>query len=431
MQIVLSDDVSSPSSPSGDSDDNHKTKEIISANQNVLMTNTNYDNTNVMKTISNIFISNNKDDIHIINNNNTNNGRITKNYKRKSYIPYKNNNKKINNITFIDNNLWKQQLTCCGIIYENKLLNSIIINIDMYKPCLNHINSNNKKKTDYIINQDQINVNNNNTSKIPANIHDEIAIKNDELIRHIKLATNFIMNSSVNTSLQNSSILHHHHHYPNNNNNNKIGKISDTVNTNTTAMKKHHLYSKRQNVDVIGNGVDKDNTNLVVPFISSVPSTNVNKISDNTLQTLPINSQQQQQPLPQQQQHTNKYNNYLHKIKETGKIIKNSSSTILNNDKLLTAAVAAAASSSSFVGQQQSSIATTSIKNNKNSLQDLNIVKNLVKLCTEKTTKSKLQINNDSNKNVEILVTNKFSDNSSDSGYEETPQENQQIQQVI
>lgn len=241
------------------------------------------------------------------------NGRISKKYKRKNYLPIKNRSQQTTaTTTYMDETMWRKIKTCCGHVFQNEFFGALIIDYDLYTPCIEHI----KEKFD---------------EKIKTEI-------------------------SVNKI---------------------IGKASDNVNVPTTAVKKHHLYSKRQNI------IDTQNrqelkTDLVLmssPKINfmdspSVAIANTNLISNKYHQKLNTTT-----------------NNYLHKIKsgDSGKIIKNSVLDKINPVKIKTT--------------------------------DFNVVKNLVKMCTDKSNKIKIvggEIKND----VETLG-NKFSDNSSDSGYEE------------
>lgn len=133
---------------------------------------------------------------------------------------------------------------------------------------------------------------------------------------------------------------------------NKLTKMSDMFNTNTTAFKKHHLYSKRgNNVLIPTNGINDDNKKAVAANKTELlmPRRELADEDDN-----------------------------LHKIKEGngGKVVK----------------------------------ATEKLSGMKLKSLDFN-VKNLVKICTEKSMTKDA---------VESGKTGKFmSDNSSDSGYEE------------
>lgn len=242
------------------------------------------------------------------------NGRISKKYKRKNYLPIKNRSQQttattISTIAYMDETMWRKIKTCCGHVFQNECFGALIIDYDLYTPCIEHI----KMKFDEKI-----------KTEIPVNIN--------------------------------------------------IGKVSDNVNVPTTAVKKHHLYSKRQNI------IDNQNrqTDLILmssPKINfmdspSVAIANINSTSNKYHQKLITTS-----------------NSYLHKIKssDSGKIIKNSVLDKINPVKIKST--------------------------------DFNVVKNLVKMCTDKSNKIKIiggEIKND----VETLG-NKFSDNSSDSGYEE------------
>lgn len=246
------------------------------------------------------------------------NGRISKKYKRKNYLPIKNRSQPAaSTISYLDETMWRKIKTCCGHVFQNECFSALIIDYDLYKPCIEHI----KQKFDE------------------------------------KIKTECTVNKTL------------------------IGKASDNVNVPTTAVKKHHLYSKRQNhIDSQIRQEQKSDLILMsspkINFIDSpVAITNTNLNSNKYHQKLLQNSTQ----------------NYLHKIKtgdsssSCGKIIKNSVLDKLNPVKIKST--------------------------------DFNVVKNLVKMCTDKSNKIKIvggEIKND----VETLG-NKFSDNSSDSGYEE------------
>lgn len=237
------------------------------------------------------------------------NGRISKKYKRKNYLPIKNRSQQTtsSSTSYMDETMWRKVKTCCGHVFQNELFGALIIDYDLYAPCIEHL----KQKFDEKI-----------KTEIPAN-------KN-------------------------------------------IGKASDNVNVPTTAVKKHHLYSKRQNIIDNQNRLEQK-SDLV---LMSSPQTS---FMDSPSVAI-TNSNKYHQKL-------NNSNNYLHKIKsgDSGKVVKNSVLDKINPVKIKST--------------------------------DFNVVKNLVKMCTDKSNKIKIiggEIKND----VETLG-NKFSDNSSDSGYEE------------
>uniref|UniRef100_U5EXC1 Protein FAM60A n=1 Tax=Corethrella appendiculata TaxID=1370023 RepID=U5EXC1_9DIPT len=235
--------------------------------------------------------------------------------KRKNYQPLK--NRKSVDATIIDENIWTKRKTCCGFIYESTIQSAIIIDLDFYKPCLEHVKQ--KSKTD-----------------IASNLIDNKFKTSINLITANKI-TDFASSSSNN--------------------------IKDLFNINTTALKKHHLYSKRQN------SIDTNSLPIMQnPFkIETTPIDNNSKNDANKFIKATENTEK-----------------YLHKLKtESIKIMKTGNGIIT----------------------------PAKIKST-----DFNVVKNLVKMCTDRATKSS---ENSTNGN-EIATNGKFlSDNSSDSGYEE------------
>lgn len=164
---------------------------------------------------------------------------------------------------------------------------------------------------------------------------------------------------------------------------NKISKVSELFNTNTTAFKKHHLYSKRGNVLIPTNGsnTDESHNKKSNSAAGSKTETIKNMNSNGTSVVL------QAMPRMNEMDVANGKDS-LHKVKAEngGKIIKPT-----NVDKL-------------------SALKLKSL--------DFN-VKNLVKLCTEKSIRP-AEMGNGGVENGNKTVGGKFmSDNSSDSGYEE------------
>lgn len=156
---------------------------------------------------------------------------------------------------------------------------------------------------------------------------------------------------------------------------NKISKMSDLFNTNTTAFKKHHLYSKRGNLT---------SNNVLIPtngsnHPESTSKTEMIKSTGNgtsvVVQAMPRMDTEEEIP--------GKDNSNLHKI-NGGKVAKNT-----NGDKI---------PAIKFKSMDFS-------------------VKNLVKLCTEKSIRPSPEMGIGMENGMK---TGKFmSDNSSDSGYEE------------
>lgn len=190
-------------------------------------------------------------------------------------------------------------------------------------------------------------------------------------------------NTSVITIPTNNSKLQLNNEKENFGSTTALKKIADNVNMPVTAIKKHHLYSKRQNLinnNVNNNSIicnNKTEVTLLQPPIIIPPVHGIGgNVTNNSVAA----------------------NKYLHKIKSDSKIIK--------------------------AGDIKPAAITTA----KLKVADYNLVKNLMKVCTDKAVKHK---NLDNTKLVNgdgVIITpdvlgNKFSDNSSDSGYEETPLE--------
>lgn len=257
------------------------------------------------------------------NNNNLCN-KIGRKYRRKSHNPYK--NRGIIEASFIDETMWKKRLTCCGYVYENALINAVMLDVSSQRACPYH---------------------NNNYQQMMEIDDDEEKLKQQELERHL-LKTDIISDCLTHDEIL-TKILDVHLKSAtssiSSNMNNKIPtaiKVTDSFNTNTSAVKKHHLYSKRQQIN------------------------NINIVNDKT-ELSPSSS----------------------------------STTATTSNDLLTYSTAI--------------VPAVGYNVNKSDLSNIN---NLVKVCTEKSNKLK-------NGNSENVGHNsKFvSDNSSDSGYEEIPQE--------
>uniref|UniRef100_A0A336LJA1 CSON002924 protein n=1 Tax=Culicoides sonorensis TaxID=179676 RepID=A0A336LJA1_CULSO len=282
------------------------------------------------------------------------NDNISKNctkYKRKNYHPFK-NKRKLDETQIFDTENWMTKETCCGIVYENSMINAVIIDLCQHQPCKEHSCLAKKR--------------NSNIETIGSHFESELNINcnTDDLL--IKLT-----DEQIQENIENAS----HTGF------NKISKVSDLFNTNTTAFKKHHLYSKRGNstignILVSSNGTDNKKTISAINKTEIIKSTNGN--GSNAILQKKMDTESNEKDV-------------LHNIKSdnSGKVTKTS-----NGDKL-------------------SAIKLKTL--------DFN-VKNLVKLCTEKSIRlnNKNEIIKGSVENGNKIYGKFMSDNSSDSGYEET-----------
>lgn len=261
-------------------------------------------------------------------------------FKRKNYNLIK-NRRTLDECNLVDTEFWDKKLTCCGMVYEYPTYNAVIVNMELYTPCGEHL-----------LAAKRINGVGDLENELNGNCN------TDDLL--IKLTDEQIQENIENASLSGF---------------NKISK--EAFNTNTTAVKKHHLYSKRQQAQQ--NSLDEKKTEMKYPLQSNVivqPTSNNKMLCNND--EVENNGK------------SNKDN--LHKIKAAdGKITKN----------------------------QADKFAALKLKT-----LDFNM-KNLVKLCTDKNAKPKMN----GNENGTKIVNGKFmSDNSSDSGYEEAHDAQQQQQ---
>lgn len=352
--------------------------------------------------------------------------KTTKNHRRKSLCPIKNNRRGTEQLTpFLDTKLWSKIETCCGYVFESNITNAVAIDYDLYRVCSKH------KKTEKMTN-----IIKTKTTATAILFNNE----KENMNNYNKIIENLILPSTTSSLLLSSS------------------SSSSTSMINTSAMKKHHLFSKRQSqnmLDINLNADYKTDTATSTEMINNIPiifatqnlqqavtsaSTSANDFKTTVQQSQNLLPPPQQ---PSQHQHLQKPNlptlftktpntkyqtlatQYLHKIKDSGKIVK-----------------------------QLNAIEKT--MPNKLRATDFNLMKNLVKICTDKTGKGKNGIVNAAtgailignvtaaggvgvatangaagvdkiagSENTTDGLGNKFSDNSSDSGYEETPTEQQ------
>lgn len=241
-----------------------------------------------------------------------------KKYQRKSYRPLKNRGHI--KASIIDEQFWVKVNTCCGIVYENKLIGAVLVDSTSASVCPLHKRVSNPTS--------------NGTSKISnGNSHPNAKVD--------------AFNSQVQEMYANNAAL----------------KSCSVVDSSTSAIRGAKFETMHQ-IDVVDTTSIKNNYKLSKLAQSS------SEMSSKSL-------------------------NYLHKIKgDSGKIAK----------------------------------LPTKLKSS-----DLNIVKNLVKFCHEKSAKvtplnEKLGAGGNSEKLNEVLGT-KMNENSSDSGYDEMSN-SQELNQV-
>lgn len=285
--------------------------------------------------------------------------KISTKFKRKNYHPFK-NKRKIDEVQPLDTQNWKKKMTCCGLIYENPIISAVIIDISMHEPCKEHLPSDVKR----------CNIKNKKTEGLVGELEHELIgnCNTDDLL--IKLT-----DEQIQENIENAS----HTGF------NKISKVSDLFNTNTTAFKKHHLYSKRGgNVLIPTNGsntVEEKKNNSIIAKKTEIHSNGTSVVAQ------PLSKLINEDP-----EMINDTKDSFHKVKPEfgGKITKPTNPAKLSALKVKPL--------------------------------DFN-VKNLVKLCAERNLHNTgaPETGNNGMENGNKCVTGKFmSDNSSDSGYEET-----------
>lgn len=291
--------------------------------------------------------------------------KISTKYKRKNYHPFK-NKRKIEEYHLLDTQNWKKKMTCCGLIYENPMISAVIIDMSLHEPCKEHLLSL-KRRTNMKKGEGAV-----------GDLEHELigSCNTDDLL--IKLT-----DEQIQENIENAS----HTGF------NKISKVSDLFNTNTTAFKKHHLYSKRGNLTtgnvlIPTNGSNTDDCNNK----KSNSAANKTEMIKNTSNGTSVVSQAMPRiQLNEEMERAMSGKDSLHKVKAEcgGKISKPTSVDKLSALKL--------------------------------KALDFN-VKNLVKLCTDKSIRPTVnpEMGNAGVDNGNKTVGGKFmSDNSSDSGYEE------------
>lgn len=256
-------------------------------------------------------------DDELENENNRLTDRRYKKYQRKSYRPLK--NRSHINASIIDEQFWVKVKTCCGTVYENKLIGAVLVDSTFTSVCPLHKRVSNQT---------------NEIAKIPnGNLHQNAQVD--------------AFNSQVQEMYANNAAL----------------KSCSVVDSSTSSIRGAKFEVMHQ-IDVVDTTSIKNNYKLSKLAQSS------NEMSSKSF-------------------------NYLHKIKaDSGKIAK----------------------------------LPTKLKSS-----DLNIVKNLVKFCHEKSAKvtplnDKLGSGANNEKLIEVLGT-KMNENSSDSGYDEMSN-SQELNQV-
>lgn len=337
--------------------------------------------------------------------------------KRKDVCPIKNKRVRTeNSMSFNDAESWEKVKTCCGDIFDNKMSNAVLVNNDFYYVCAQH------KKT--------VKANNAITTKISSSA---------------STATQLLNNEKENLNGYNSII------------DNLI--LPPTIAPSSTIVKKHHLFSKRQNQHICEHGNDQYKTDTVttsdvskmVPIIFTTQKVQQSDVNIQTPSISVITSQQSQLLLPPPPQQSMQYNQLQQQIQQTlsSKIITTGTPSSSNAKyQTISTQYLHKIKDSGKIVKQISTMDKTSIPA-KLRATDFTLVKNLVKICTDKSKAKNAIINttggtilignvagsssgsdnkiNGPNENLADGLGNKFSDNSSDSGYEETPVEQQQV----
>ena len=311
--------------------------------------------------------------------------RTSRKHLRKSSRPLK--NRQMVEALVVDTSFWEKIKTCCGYEYENKSVGALLIDArETNEWCPNHSQ--------------------------PSRIS--------------KFYKNTIKNGTVvqSTGTEDKLVVH-------------VQEYSNGTPTQSplpsplpqpTAMKKHHFSAKRHAIGTIDSELlPSKKTNLVpVPATSSVKASELNQVtvitstngSNGTTKTQKTSASK----LQSADTTSARSYNHLPKIKsDSGKVVKHSLDRIVPT---------------------------------KAKVSDLSGVKNLVKLCTDikasnlggkklgatagkglassgvitsTTSMAKFALIGNENKIIEALTGNKFSDNSSDSGYEETLHDTAQV----
>lgn len=276
-----------------------------------------------------------------------------KKYKRKNYRPSK--NRGIIEASIIDNDFWSELKTCCGIVYENKMIGAVLLIDSKFNAyCVHH----NYTKTS---NMNEID----HKNKISLS-------KQNENITNV-----------VTSALYNKNGLSKQLQQSNNNKQNCLNFTHNSIEhlAGTKNLQQSNLQDNQSSVLPLTN--NKNDIDILPAYLQSISNNNKLKKLESTVQS------------NEKSESTRSYN-YLHKIKSD---------------------------SSKIVKQSINKFAPAKLKSN-----DLNLVKNFVRICTEKSTKNLHFIPKSAVVGGENEVLgNKFNENSSDSGYEEILQEPNQV----
>lgn len=260
-----------------------------------------------------------------------------KKYKRKNYRPSK--NRGIIEASLIDKDFWSELKTCCGIVYENKMIGALLLVDSKFNNnhCVHHSR---QSKT--------------NLNAIKINQISSLSAERSE---------------NVSNSILSSALF---------NNNNNNGIMSKQQQSNINKQK----YSNSSTKNSQQTDLPPMMTNNKKPDIDVLPA---------YLQSISNNNKLKKLESTEKVGESTRSYNYLHKIKSD---------------------------SSKIVKQSMNKFAPTKFKTN-----DINLVKNFVRICTEKSTKNAHFIDGGGGEPKNDGLGNKFNENSSDSGYEEILQE--------
>lgn len=311
-----------------------------------------------------------------LNNFNGNNGfncenkfakiQSARRYHRKAYRPLKNRNAVAP--FMVDQEFWVQIKTCCGYAYENQTIGALLIDTNETREICQKHSHRTLNSTKMIAGKDDMyasrsHVNGIGASVITANTHDF-----QKMAVYNPLPLPLPLPMSKPTSLP---------------------------------SKKHHLLKSQ---GMLNQMVSHDILASQPTDLSLSSSASIIAQAQPTAIDLSMDSTSSSSKISTKAGHS-KATNYLHKIKaDSGKIVK----------------------------QSLERMAPSKIK--------VNEVKNLIKYCTDKSSNNKKfgarnvamaamgtpGVSNE-NKVIEAIAGNKFSDNSSDSGYEETLHDTAQV----
>lgn len=361
-----SDENSPPSSPMSNNSDGREDVQMVSPKPNgELMTgNTPEEIFNSLKCYEGTFYGNNNMDVE--------NKTSLRKLSRKSYRPQKNrNHRNIERGNHVDSEFWVQIKVCCGYVYENRMIGALLIDAT-------ELSQNNCPK-------------HNQKNKLTKPIEQSIQTP----------ATVIVTPSTASVPVMQTIPLKKYQHFTKRNPNGYDFSYDTTANIKTDLV--HSVTNETPTPSVI------------TPNITEKEQTSAIDYSTNTTKQIIGTAKNKQKGVSVSDTVGTKAHTYLHKIKsDSGRIMKTLDR--LTPSKMKT---------------------------------DLSVVKNLVRLCTDRTAVNKKlnalnkigtigkasektdavhnENENNSNKVVEALAGNKFSDNSSDSGYDETLHDTAQV----